>query len=384
MRPSQPNRTILIGVTILALIVGLGVGLLVSRAIKPSRRVDKVFAGLGTDNKEEYIVLVAVAYAHDQNLERAQAQLERLGEPDIEQWITDLIERNVTEERGEADIRALAELARGLGMDSPAVLAHSATTTVLPTPTRQPLDTPLPTPTLTPTDTPVATPLPPTVEPTVVLPTLMAALSDTPKPQPSPSTPPSATLMPLSPMPLPSDAPPPQPTQTAPPQPTAVPSNTPGPTNTPAPKWTWTARLVGPGQEGQTCSDGLKLIRVTVLDAGGNQIPGVWVHEQYTGLYQVSGHKGEDPFWGPGEAEFSGLDGGRVCIATSEGGACESDVTRDLPCHDPPPLEDLWAAGYCECCEPGITKERCQELFESGNCLGIAHYAWRVEFRRSR
>jgi hypothetical protein len=163
-----------------------------------------------------------------------------------------------------------------------------------------------------------------------------------------------------------------------------APTNTPKPTATPAAKWTWTARLVGPGEDAQTCTDGLKLIRVTVLDAAGNQLPGVWIHERYTGLYQVSGHKGDDPFWGPGEAEFSQLDGGQMCIASGEGGACESDLTRNLPCHDPPPLEDLWAAGYCECCEPDITMERCRELFDSGSCLGIAHYAWRVEFKRSR
>jgi hypothetical protein len=178
---------------------------------------------------------------------------------------------------------------------------------------------------------------------------------------------------------VPSDTPSPQPTNTSEPRPTA----TPQPTATAAVKWTYAARLVGPGQEGQTCSDGLKLIRVTVLDAAGNQIPGIWVYERYQNLYQVSGHKGDDPFWGPGEVEFSGMDGGQLCIASGEGGACESDLTRNLPTHDPPPLEDLWAAGYCACCEPDITKERCQELYDKGECVSISHYAWRVEFKRS-
>jgi hypothetical protein len=97
----------------------------------------------------------------------------------------------------------------------------------------------------------------------------------------------------------------------------------------------------------------------------------------------VTGHKGDDPFWGPGEVELSNLDGGQVCIATGEGGGCESELTRSLPCHDPPPFEHLWAAGFCDCCEPGIAKDACQVLFETGRCLGIAHYAWRLEFRRS-
>jgi hypothetical protein len=126
------------------------------------------------------------------------------------------------------------------------------------------------------------------------------------------------------------------------------------------------------------------MIRVTVLDAAGNQMPNVWIHEKYTGQYRVTGHKGPDPYWGPGEAEYSETDGGMVCIATGEGGPCETEYTRDLPCHDPPPFEDLWAAGYCECCEPGITAEKCQNLFETGQCLGIGHYSWRVEFKRSQ
>jgi hypothetical protein len=72
-----------------------------------------------------------------------------------------------------------------------------------------------------------------------------------------------------------------------------------------------------------------------------------------------------------------------MCIATGEGGPCESEFTRDLPCHDMPPFEDLWAAGYCERCDPGITQERCQQLVEEGKFLGVGHYAWHVEFRRS-
>jgi hypothetical protein len=126
------------------------------------------------------------------------------------------------------------------------------------------------------------------------------------------------------------------------------------------------------------------LIRVTVLDAAGEQIKGVWVYDFYSGQYRVTGHKGDDPYWGPGEAEFSGLTGGRVCIATGDGGPCDSEYTRDLPCHDPPPVEDLWEAGYCDCCEVGITQEDCQQRLEAGSCLGAGHYMWRVEFRRSR
>lgn len=349
---------------ILGLVFGGALGLLVSRAIKSPMHANTLVS-LPADAKEEYVLLVAAAYSVDQNLDRARAHLEQLEAPNIQQWIAHLVDRYLAEEPDPAGTRALVELADGLGVKSQRVLAYLATLTPPPT------DTPLPTPTQRATSSPMPTPIAPTKTPTAAPPTATVPPepADTAQPQPSDTPEPSPTHTPN-----------PQPTNTPRPQP----SDTPQPTHTPAAKWSWAARLIGPGQEGQSCAEGHKLIRVTVLDAAGQQIPGVWVYEKYTGQYRVTGHKGDDPYWGPGEAEFSGLDGGQLCIAGSEGGACESELTRNLPCHDPPPFEDLWAAGYCECCEPGITKDRCRELFESGKCLGISHYAWRVEFKRSR
>jgi hypothetical protein len=62
-----------------------------------------------------------------------------------------------------------------------------------------------------------------------------------------------------------------------------------------------------------------------------------------------------------------------------------SDFTRDMPCYHAPPVEDLFAAGYCDqCCEVGATLERCQQLVNEGKCMGNGHYSWRVVFRRNR
>jgi hypothetical protein len=111
---------------------------------------------------------------------------------------------------------------------------------------------------------------------------------------------------------------------------------------------------------------------------------GVWIHDQYSHQYQVTGNV-DSPDFGPHETKFIyGLGGGgKLCITAGQDGPCESDWTRDLPCYNPPPFEDLWASGYCECCETGITKERCRELHEAGKCLGWGHYSWRVVFKRS-
>jgi hypothetical protein len=359
-RPTAAIRAILI---ISSLAIGLGLGILLSRAFRQMGVLGADIADLGVVYQEEYIVLVGAAYSVDHDLEKAEAQLAQLNAPNIQLWVANLAERYITEGADTADILVLVELAQAMGVDSARMAAYR----VEPTPVGEAI----PTGTLAPT--PLATDEP---RSTRVLP------SDTPV-QPSntpvlPTDTPTARSTPTASAVPPTDGPLPPPTST--PRPT----NPPQPTERSSPTWTWTARLVGPGQEGQECSGyGTKMIRVTVLDAAGNQMPGVWVHESFSGLYQVSGHKQDDPYWGPGEVEFSALDGGRVCIAAGDGGGCVSDFTRDLPCHDPPPIDDLWAAGYCDCCEAGITKERCQELLESGSCLGAGWYYWRVEFKRS-
>jgi hypothetical protein len=319
MDRGQKRQVIMIAAAILALAVGLGVGLLVTRAIRLPGGANDAFASLGAKAKEEYAVLVAMSYVHDRDLATAQAHLERLELPNLQSWIAHLTDRFLAEKPDDMDTQALAELAAGLGVRSRPVLAYLATLTPPAT------DTPLPTSTPASTSTPTATSLPPTEEPAAMPPTDTppALPTDTPVSEPSATTEPS-----------PSDTPVPAPTNTPPPQPSA----TPRPTHAPAAQWSWTARLIGPGQEGQSCAEGHKLIRVTVLDAAGQQIPNVWVHEKYTGWYQVTGHKGDDPYWGPGEVELSNLDGGQVCIASGDGGACESEFTRNLPCHDPPPF----------------------------------------------
>jgi hypothetical protein len=352
--------------------VGAILGLLVGWVFWPVKYVDTKVADLSPEYKEEYIVLVAYAYRQDGDLERAEVRLQRLDVPNVAQSLSATIDNMITAGRDEADIQAMASLAGALDVISPQMLAYLDTPTPLPTstplPTQTPTSTNVPTFTAVPSDTPTATAVPsdtpsPTSEPT-----------DTPLPLPTRTpVPPTNTPKPTN-----------QPKPTAPP----APSNTPEPTNPPAAKWTWSAWLVGPGQDGQLCTEGNLQIRVTVMDANGAQIQGIWVHDRYSGQNWVTGHKGNDPFWGPGEAQFDYYSGGggSVCITTGEGGACESPYTRDLPCFYLPPIEDLHAAGYCDqCCETGATVERCRQLVDSGNCFstGAGHFSWRVVFRRS-
>ena len=130
----------------------------------------------------------------------------------------------------------------------------------------------------------------------------------------------------------------------------------------------------------QECEGGAQYIRATVVKANGVQIGGVYLREYYTGRYQVTGHKAGDMDWGQGEAEFAcpGDGGAMLCVAAAQGGSCDSDYTRGMSCYYAPDFEDLWAAGYCECCEPGISKERCQMFYDTeAQCMKQArHYSY--------
>jgi hypothetical protein len=373
MREPGRNRTVLIVVVlvVLGLTAGAALGLLLGWVVFPVRFVDTSIADLRVDYKEEFILLVGSAYALDHDLEKAQARLDQLGAPNVKLWISEVADRYISEGRDEADVQAVVELAHGLGVASPKMMAYLASPTPVPTETPVPTPTPSPPPTPLPTDTPVPATDTATPEPATDTPTS----TNTPEPQPTAtSVPPTNTAKP-------------QPTKTAKPQPT----NTPKPTSPPVAKWSWNAQLVGPMQDGQGCEYGNLQIRVKVVDANNGQMGGVWVYDKYSQQYQVTGNV-DSPDWGPGETKFEyGIHGGgSLCIANGQGGTCVSDFTRDLPCYDPPPFEDVWAAGYCNCCggEAATNKDVCRQIYdahsEANKCVGWwSHYSWRVVFKRS-
>ena len=123
----------------------------------------------------------------------------------------------------------------------------------------------------------------------------------------------------------------------------------------------------------------------TVVDGSGSQVGGVWIYDKYSQQYQVTGNVGS-PDYGPGETKFEyGIGGGgSLCVANGQGGACVSGFTRDMRCYYLPDVEDLFAAGYCECCEAGASLERCRQLVNEGSCFqtGAGHFSWHVVFKR--
>jgi hypothetical protein len=353
-----------LGTAFLGVLAVIGILLMTGSLFGQADRKDATFADLAPESKEDYIILVGAAYAQDHDLDSARARLALLESPNPAQWVAELADTYIRQGGDSPELQYLVELADGLGMANSAMIAYLATDTPVPSDT--------PTPTLTPTPTDTASPTP----------------TFTPSPYPTDTeVPPTDTAVPPTDTPVPPTNTPVPPTKA--PTPTAT---KPPPTATPKPQsttWSWSARLVGPGEDAQTCVSGLLQIRVTVLNAAGNQIPGVWVYDKYSQYYNLTGNV-DSPDWGPGETKFEyGYGGGgSLCIASSQGGPCVSDYTRDMPCDFNPSFEDKWAAGYCQCCsaEAAANKELCRQLYEEGNgCIAWprGHYAWRVVFRRS-
>ena len=230
MGQQQNNRTWLIVtvLVVLGLTAGLGLGLVIGWVVAPVQFVDTALADLHTDYKEEYTLLVASAYARDHDLDKARSRLEELEVPNLQAWISPLIDSFVAEGRNETEIQALAELAQALGVNNPQIAAHLASPTPVPT------NTPVPTPTPEPTDTPIPATDTPTLEPP----------TDTPVPQPTDTVPP------------PTEAP--VPTDTSAPQPSDTPAP---PTDTPKPKPTKTPKAQADGDQHAQTGSGLDLVR---------------------------------------------------------------------------------------------------------------------------
>jgi len=274
---------------ILGLVVGGGLGLLVSWVVWPVEYTDVAPDSLYPAQRQEYLVLIAQDYAYEHDLEAAQVRLAALGDPaSVSGEVAALAERYVQEEPSSAYTAPLAQLALDLGYDRTVLAAYIfgvtpiATWTPAPTGTQLSASTPVPpsTPAPTPTETPVSTETP--------IPTA------TPQP-PTPAPTGTATLMPT-------------------PLPTWTPSRTPRPTSTSLPTWTPTVTSTpGPRFDvveiKRRCDLTQEQLMVMVRDAEGEQLPNVELLVRWDGGEDrfVTGLK---PDVGLGYADF-GLERGR-------------------------------------------------------------------------
>lgn len=157
------------------IVVGLGLGLLVTWQVWPVEYYDTDPVDLRQEHKHDYVVMIAAAYTQDGDLDTAALRLEQLGLEDDTQVVLGLFQRY--DEAGYIEeTRSLARLAYGLGITDVALLPYveepTPTATLIPTPAPTPTEEPTPTPTETPAEpTPTEVPPEPTSTPSQPPPT---------------------------------------------------------------------------------------------------------------------------------------------------------------------------------------------------------------------
>ncbi len=145
---------------LLTIVLGLVGGLYYSWAINPVSYVETAPASLRAEYREDYLALIASAYASTGDLDRAKARLALLPDPDPAGTLSQLAQIRLATGDSQFEARALAQLAAALGdrptpVDTQPAYASSASPTPTgPTPTYT--LTPPPPPTRTPTSTPGA------------------------------------------------------------------------------------------------------------------------------------------------------------------------------------------------------------------------------------
>ncbi len=99
---------------ILALLIGLGLGLAYSWKISPVTYVDANPALLRADFKDQYRVVIAASYAATHNLDRARARLELLSDTDPIGELSAQAQRMVGSGETLENVQSLAQLATDL------------------------------------------------------------------------------------------------------------------------------------------------------------------------------------------------------------------------------------------------------------------------------
>ncbi len=257
------------------LLAGLVLGLFYAWALAPADYANVSPDTLQARYKEHYRAMIALAYLADGNLERAQARLALLGDPNPIEALSAQAQRALAEEAPEEEAYALGLLAAALGgAPQPQAPAPSLTATRLPA----------------------------------------VSLSPTPSASPTsgqPLTSPTVTLVPSK-TPSPTNTPPPQATFT--PLPTRTPTPTPG-----APFILDERSLV--------CDPAWSrpLLRVDVRDAARRPVPGVPVTVSWAGGEEIF-YTGLKPDLGLGIADFEMTPGLTYTLVVGQGGQVISDL----------------------------------------------------------
>jgi hypothetical protein len=104
----------------IGLLLGIGLGLYVGWELLPTEFVDASPAYLAEGYQQEYVRMIAAAYAVEGDLTAAQTRLSGLG-ADGEDMLTAVTLDTILQQQNETEIRQLVNLAAALGIYSPAM-----------------------------------------------------------------------------------------------------------------------------------------------------------------------------------------------------------------------------------------------------------------------
>jgi hypothetical protein len=99
---------------IIGLIVGIGAGLYLGWVQFPVEFVNSPASALAREYKDDYTVMIAAAFAQDQDLGGAVERLRVLGVENIPAYVLEVTERFITNSQNVNDIRLLVGLYEGL------------------------------------------------------------------------------------------------------------------------------------------------------------------------------------------------------------------------------------------------------------------------------
>ncbi|MCC6616731.1 MAG: hypothetical protein IT320_24870 [Anaerolineae bacterium] len=104
---------------LIALLLGAGIGLYLGWVQFPVEFVDSPASALAQNEKDDYTLMIAGAYADDGDLNGAIERLRVLGVDNVPAYVQEVTERYITNSRGVDDIRLLVDLAEGMGRLTP-------------------------------------------------------------------------------------------------------------------------------------------------------------------------------------------------------------------------------------------------------------------------
>ena len=113
----EENRGNLYLVT--GIVIGLALGLLFSWVIQPVQYLDTSPDSLKGIYQDQYRAVIAAAFEANQDMVRAKARLELLGDEDIVQAVAEQAQRALAEGAPAGEVKALGQLATALGRSIP-------------------------------------------------------------------------------------------------------------------------------------------------------------------------------------------------------------------------------------------------------------------------